>query len=60
MKRWLPALLPLLLFAKPTAEIPCPAQPPAICEPWLTFSDETVSVCVDEEALTIMSDHGVR
>jgi hypothetical protein len=51
-KRFL-LLLPLLIFASPTAERYCP--PPQICEPWLSFPDETVSLCVDEDALTMIS-----
>ena len=56
MKRLLPALLPLLLFASPGDEC---APPPVIapdsyaaCEPWLEFSDGSVSVCTVEDTWT--------
>jgi len=48
MKRYLPLLLLLSLFASAegdTAPPPPPADASCSCEPWLQFSDGSVDVC---------------
>jgi len=55
MKRLLPVLLPLLLFAAPGDECVPPVTAPdsyMVCEPWLEFSDGSVSVCTVEDTWT--------